>query len=312
MGYYLVTGAAGFIGAAVAKRLVDSGHEVVTIDNLTTGFRDAIPEGVEFIEGGCQDEASILALDNRMFDAIHHIAGQSSGEISYDNPIYDLQTNTQSTLMLLKYALETGCKDFIYASSMSVYGNQPDRAISEKELPVPVSFYAAGKLASEHYLRIYQKQGIRTTALRLFNAYGPGQNLENHRQGMVSIYLAMALRQKHIEVRGSKDRFRDLVYIDDIVDAFLASMNRDGEEFLSVNIATGVRTSVEELVNRIISSLSFDVSVEYNGSTPGDMFGIYGNVDYAREMLGWASKINLATGMQSMIDWAVALEKQNR
>ena len=96
---YLVTGAAGFIGAALAKRLIKQGNKVVTIDNLSTGFIESIPEGVIFIEGNCQDESIINQLFSYKFDAIFHIAGQSSGEISFEDPVYDLQTNTQSTLL---------------------------------------------------------------------------------------------------------------------------------------------------------------------------------------------------------------------
>ena len=107
---FLVTGAAGFIGSAVAKHLINEGNEVVTIDNLSTGFEENIPNGVKFYKGKCQDEKIINQLESYRFDAIFHIAGQSSGEISFDDPVYDLQTNAQSTLLLLKLALKTNCK----------------------------------------------------------------------------------------------------------------------------------------------------------------------------------------------------------
>lgn len=126
MASYLVTGAAGFIGGAVALNLLVAGHEVVIIDNLTTGFRGNVPVGAIFIEGDCQDETLYERLPKRDYVAIYHIAGQSSGEISFDNPIYDLQTNTQSTLLLLKLVLKTGCRRFLYAGTMSIYGDQPD------------------------------------------------------------------------------------------------------------------------------------------------------------------------------------------
>ena len=189
---YLVTGAAGFIGAAVAKQFIEQGSKVVTIDNLSTGFRGSIPEGVIFIEGNCQDKSIINQLNSYQFDAIFHISGQSSGEISFENPVYDLQTNTESTLLLLKYALKMNCKKFIYASTMSVYGNQSDIPIKEEASTFPQSFYAVGKLASERYLNIYSKYNIEIVALRLFNVYGTGQNIENLKQGKVSIYLAKA------------------------------------------------------------------------------------------------------------------------
>ena len=100
---YLVTGAAGFIGAAIAKKLIEENNDVWTIDNLTTGFINNLPEGIKFIEGNCQDDKSINQLENTKFDAIIHFAGQSSGEISFDDPVYDLRTNCESTLKLIHY-----------------------------------------------------------------------------------------------------------------------------------------------------------------------------------------------------------------
>lgn len=302
---YLITGAAGFIGAALAKRLIDQGNKVVTIDNLSTGFESNIPKGVEFIKGNCQDESIISKLKNYTFDTIFHIAGQSSGEISFDNPVYDLQTNTQSTLLLLKYAREKGCKNFIYASSMSVYGDQPDRPISEQDKPIPKSFYGVGKLASENYMRIYQQYGINCTSLRLFNVYGPGQNMENLRQGMVSIFLAQALDNNHIHVKGSKERFRDFVFIDDVVDSFIAAENKEHFKFDILNISTGTKTTVEELIKRIAGNLPNKPSVEFKGSTPGDQFGIVGSIKLANEILNWEPKYQLNAGISKMVKWAL-------
>ncbi len=302
---YLVTGAAGFIGAAVARNLINQGDTVVTVDNLTTGFREAIPDGVQFIEGNCQDSKIIASLQPFKFDAILHIAGQSSGEISYDDPLYDLQTNTQSTLLLLKLASETDCRKFIYASTMSVYGDHPDKPVAEEESTFPESLYGVGKIASEHYMRIYQQYGIETTSLRLFNVYGPGQNMKNLRQGMVSIYLEQALKNKHIIVKGSPDRYRDFVYIDDVVNAFLAALVKPQISHNIYNIATGVRTTVEELIGVIRKKLPFEVPVEYSGSTPGDQFGIYGNCSKSKKELNWHSEVNLDIGIERMVDWVL-------
>ena len=135
-----------------------------------------------------------------------HIAGQSSGEVSFENSIYDIESNVISTLCLLDYAVKTGCKRFIYASTMSVYGEQGNKEqFSEVDVARPKSFYAVGKLASEHYLRIYQEQhGIKYTALRYFNVYGEGQNLANLKQGMISIYLKQFIDDtfKEVQVKG--------------------------------------------------------------------------------------------------------------
>lgn len=304
----LVTGAAGFIGSAVARRLLKQGYRVITIDNLSTGFRDNIPEGTVFLEGDCQDSKVIEQLSEYDLDGIFHIAGQSSGEISFDNPVYDLQTNTQSTLMLLKLALEKGCKSFVYASSMSVYGDRLDGSALESDNPIPKSFYGVGKLASEHYLRIYADYGITTTALRLCNTYGPGQNLENMRQGMVSIFLKQALDDQHIHVKGSADRFRDMTYIEDVVDAFLMAYERQSAEYLCMNVTLNKKITVGELVDQMRLIVGGEISVEYSGSTPGDQFGVCGNNESIQKELGWKPKFDLEKGLTEMIKWAKSLK----
>ena len=306
MASYIVTGVAGFVGAAVARQLLNAGHEVVGIDNLSTGIRENVPSGSIFMEGQCQDESLYSRLPKREYAAIYHIAGQSSGEISFDDPVYDLQTNTQSTLLLLKYALQSGCTRFLYASTMSVYGEQPDAPVSETALLKPQSFYGVGKLASEHYLRIYRQYGVDSACLRLFNIYGPGQNMENLRQGMVSIYLAHALKNRHIHVKGSSARFRDFIYIDDVVDAFLALEKAVLGTSPVYNVGTGVRTTVVDLVNRIVALLPFEASVKYEGSTPGDMFGITGNCAKIKQEIGWAARVPLEDGLRRMVAWALA------
>lgn len=304
MSNYLVTGAAGFIGAAIVERLIAEGNTCTTIDNLSTGNMDHIPEGCKFIYGDVADDELINGLKEENYDAIIHIAGQSSGEISFDDPVYDLHTNTQSTLLLLKLAKEIGCRKFIYASSMSVYGDHNPPLCMESTNTFPKSFYAVGKLASEHYMRIYSEFGIACTALRFFNVYGVGQNLDNLRQGMASIFLAMAISKQHIHVKGSKDRFRDFVYIDDVVDAVLKSLNREcGYEVY--NVCTKVKTTVGTVVDTICDKLPYDVSVEYAGGTPGDQFGIYGDNEKIKQDLKWEPKTQFKEGLDKMIEWAL-------
>ena len=303
MANYLVTGAAGFIGAALAKRLRDENNEVVTIDNLSTGYLSNIPGGVRFIEGDCSDPLVYDQLEKMHFDVIFHIAGQSSGEISFDDPIYDIRTNVESTLLLLKYALKNNCKRFIYAGTMSVYGEKPDRPIREEESCSPQSFYGVGKLASEHYMRIYQKYGIESTSLRLFNVYGPGQNLENLRQGMISIFLAQMLNNGHIHVKGAADRYRDFVYIDDVVDAFIRCLRFEQSYGEVINIGTGKRTTVGDVVKALCLTQNKEISVEYAGNTEGDIHGIYADVSRMESHLGMKAKTPFDIGIERMLSW---------
>jgi UDP-glucose 4-epimerase len=304
---YLVTGAAGFIGSAITRQLIAHGNTVVTIDNLSTGKIDNIPSGCIFIEGDVFDSKIINELNTYSFDAILHIAGQSSGEVSFENPVYDLQTNTQSTVSLLNYAKNKHCSQFIYASSMSVFGDHDPPFVSENSPTMPKSFYAVGKLASENYMRIYNTFGIKCTALRFFNVYGIGQNLENLKQGMASIYLAMALQNKKIIVKGSKDRFRDFIYIDDVVDAVNLVLNQQvPSQFNIYNVCTGKKTTVEQVIECIKNELAIPIDVEYVSGTPGDQHGIYGDNEKIKRELGWAPKYSFEQGMKLMVQWALS------
>lgn len=300
----LITGAAGFIGAAVAQKFIDEGFRVITIDNLSTGSRENIPKGVEFYEGNVFDTKIISLLVNENFFAILHIAGQSSGEISFDDPEYDLNSNTTSTLKLLQLARQTNCKNFIYASTMSIYGLQPDEAIAEDFEPNPKSFYAVGKLASEQYMRIYSSKDLNCISLRLFNVYGPGQNMNNMRQGMISIYMSQALKNGSIYVKGDKDRFRDMVFIDDVVNAFWLATFKAKSGYSCYNVCTGVKTTVETAVNSIVSLIGKNISVVYEGTTAGDIFGIYGCNIKIKTELNWQPFINFQQGLSLMYQWA--------
>ena len=304
MAEYLVTGVGGFIGAAVAKALLDAGHRVVGVDNLSTGYENNIPPGTDFFKADCQDASLYDRLPDHNYDAILHIAGQSSGEISFDDPVYDLRTNAESTLHLLKYALAKNCRRMIYASTMSVYGMQPDHPVREDTLPVPHSFYGVGKLASEHYLRLYEQYGVRSTCLRLFNVYGPGQNMANLRQGMVSIFMAMMIADGHIHVKGSPDRYRDFVYIDDVVRAFLLCLQNPASSGGVFNIAGSGKVTVGEIINKMISLHHRPVTVKFEGSTSGDIPGIHANGSHAAKVLGYKPNTGLDAGLAKMYAWA--------
>lgn len=291
----LITGVGGFIGSHVARRFLAEGCSVVGVDDLSGGKRENIPDGVQFIQGDLKDPATIkrLPTDCRQ---ILHLAGQSSGEISFDDPVADLEMNVISTLRLIDYGIRHGAERIIYASSMSVYGSVPDAPISESHNAKPLSCYGVGKLSSEGYLRVYQNR-LPFVAMRMFNVYGPGQDLRNLRQGMVSIYLAQALVSGRIEVKGSLERFRDFIYIDDVVEAWYRASTRSEPINNVINIGTGIRTSVSELLRSIHDLLPNSTSF-ICGSTMGDQSGIYSNTDTMRNLLGYEATTRLDRGLQ--------------
>lgn len=306
MAKYLVTGGAGFIGAAIAKKLIKSGNTVYIIDNLQTGYEENIPKMAKFICGDFSQDSVINQLNNEKFEAIFHIGGQSSGEISFEDPEYDLNTNTLSTLKLLQYCVQTGCKRFIYASTMSVYGEYGGKEqFSENDETKPKSFYAVGKLASEKYMDIFSKQfGIDFTSLRYFNVYGPGQNLDNMKQGMVSIYLKQFLDDKYdvVEVKGDLNRFRDLIYIDDVVNATIGSLDNEKVSNQIINIGTGKKTTVGMILNLIKEYTGSSKEIVITNGTPGDQFGIYAD---NRKFLNSYNiqPVEFSKGLRQMIDW---------
>jgi UDP-glucose 4-epimerase len=301
----LVTGAAGFIGSKIAQKLNDLGYKTITIDNLSTGYRNNIPEDTIFIEGNCGEKRTIDKLNSYPLKGIIHVAGQSSGEVSFEDPEYDLVSNTLSTLHLLNFALESNIKNFVFASTMSVYGESTGLPVSEDTLTIPKSFYACGKLASENYLRIYSELGVNTTSLRLFNVYGPGQNMKNLKQGMLSIFLAQAIEKDKITVKGSGKRFRDFVFIDDVVDSFLLSyFNENYKGYEAYNVCNGIPIYVDSMITDMLSILNKVVPIEYKDNTPGDQFGIYGTEKKMRNNLGWKPKIDFENGLKKMVNWA--------
>lgn len=303
----LITGACGFIGSKVSSVLCNEAS-VTTIDNCRTGYVSNMPRNVRLIRGNCQDPDIIMQLENENFDAILHIAGQSSGEISFEDPIYDLQTNTQSTLMLLDYALKNRCNTFIYASTMSVYGDGHIAPVLEGDSLNPSSFYAIGKIASEQYLKLYSSYGLRTISLRLFNVYGPGQNMKNMKQGMLSIYLSQLVNNGKIVVKGSPQRFRDFVHIKDVTNAFHKALSIEEEGYSCFNIGSGNKKSINEIIEmmKVITEKNFPV--EYTAGTPGDMHGIVANIEKANNELNWQPNIDFEIGFTEFINWGFKKE----
>ena len=249
----LITGVNGFVGKNIARELVGSGHEIYGIDNLFNSHKDQLNKKINFLQFDISNKLWRDRLDGIMFDAVIHLAAQSSGEVSFEDPLYDLDSYVKGTMQVCIFCKENNIKKIIFASSMSVYGEKGGK-VSENEQTMPLSLYGAGKKASEDYLRIFSKlYGIKVIALRLFNIYGNGQNLTNMKQGMASIYLAQAIgNNKSIVVKGALDRFRDLIHINDVVKVIFNFLFKKNEKHFEVfNIGSGRKTYVSELINKI-------------------------------------------------------------
>tara|TARA_B100000073_G_C23460349_1_gene463103 strand:+ start:18 stop:593 length:576 start_codon:yes stop_codon:yes gene_type:complete len=187
---------------------------------------------------------------------------------------------------------------------MSVYGDikSNNEGVMESQYLLPKSCYGVSKLSSEKYLRIY-KNKIPFVSLRMFNVYGPGQDLSNLKQGMVSIYLAQAIKSSKVIIKGSLSRFRDFIYIDDVVEAWFRATIFTEVKNQEINIGTGTKTTVEELTKKIFKITNV-YDYEIHDETPCDQLGIYANVSKIKKILKIDKFVNLDDGLKIFYDWA--------
>jgi len=311
MSRIIVTGGAGFIGAHLTDRLVADGHEVIVVDNLTTGLRNNVNPNARFIEGSVADKSVVSEIPAEGATAVFHLAAQSSGEASFDNPYNDLQSNVAGTVLMLQLCKANNIKKFIYTSSMAVYGATSDTPLAEDSSCQPTSFYGVAKLASEHYIRLYSAQGVQTTIIRPFNVYGSRQNLGNMKQGMASIFLAYVLRGEPIIVKGSLDRFRDQTHVTDVAHALMGCLNNQAAVGGTFNIATGRKTTVGVLLSALLHAAGqpSNYPITYAEGTPGDIFGCYADISKAKHLLGWTPCVSLEDGLAEMYSFFAERER---
>jgi UDP-glucose 4-epimerase len=305
----LLTGGAGFIGSHLARRLIRDGHDVVVVDDFSTGRRENLPDACTVVEADVSAPASLAVLPLDV-QAVCHFAAQSSGPASAGMPYRDLQANAVSTLLLSRWCIEHGVSRFVYASSMAVYGNVEQLPASEEATPRrPRSYYGVSKLTSEHLLQIAAPEGLNHTCLRFFTVYGPGQDLDNLQQGIVSIYLAYMLRSTEVPVIGSLERFRDLIHVDDVVELCATVLARASTPSPVYNVGAGQPVTVRELLRRLIETLGLpeDFPIRELQGSVSDQFGLYADISRARAELSWQPRIDLPSGLRGMAEWARAV-----
>ena len=304
----LITGGAGFIGSSLISKLIKT-FDIYVIDNLSTGKLKNIERfnnKIKFFKKDCEDIFYINSLHHVNFYAILHIAGQASAEKSFEDPAKDIKSNALSTIRLLEFCVKNKCRRFIYTSSMSVYGNKNANA-KETDVLNPKSFYGLSKLVSEKYIQMYKKK-INFTIIRLFNVYGPNQNLKDLKQGMVSIYLSQFLDDSHkVVVKGSLKRFRDFIYIDDVVNFFDKIIKNKRTYNKIYNLGFGRKIFIYNLLNKIASIGNFKKKIKKRNQTPGDQFGVYANINKIKKELNFIPKINLDEGLKKTFIWAKKL-----
>ncbi len=288
----LVTGGCGFIGRNLVEKLKDLGHNVIVCD-----INPKSPDYVCDISN--YDE--LLKITEKI-DLIYHLAAQSYGYRSLVEPELDLDWNAKGTLNVCRFAKERGIKKIVYASTMAVYG-EGDWLRETDELN-PLSNYAISKLYGEICVKQFSQFEIDYTIFRIFPTYGPGQNLTNGRQGIAAVFVQQVVRGNKIDVTGPLNRYRDITYIDDNIDALILGMD-DRTSRETYNVCTNTKTYVEDIINKFIKYSGRDnFEVKNVGSEDGDQFGNTGDNEKLRS-LGWYPRVSVDVGLKKLYDYAV-------
>jgi UDP-glucose 4-epimerase len=302
----LVTGGAGFVGAALVRRLAAGGAQVSVIDDFSTGRLEALPDGGTVVRGSIADPETVrpLVADHPW---IFHLAAR--GIIaSTRNPREDFETNAAGTLNLLLAARECPVRRLVYASSASIYGNPRTLPINEDDGVAALSPYAVSKLTGEQYcLAFYESYGVPATIVRYSNVYGPGQRRDNPYCGVVTKFLASAAAGSPMQIHGDGQQTRDFTFIDDAVDATIIAGTHPRAEGEVFNVGTGIETPVVELARAIARALGVEPVVEHIDRRDIDNIRRRAlNIEKIRRMLRWSPQVALEAGLRRTVEAVVA------
>ena len=311
MAKYLVTGGAGFIGCNLVRYLLDKGQDVVVLDNFATGKPENIADfkdAVAFIEGDIRDRET---MDRAVGGcaAIFHEAALGSVPRSVEDPATSHDVNVNGTLTLLEAARAAGVKRVIFAASSSAYGDREESPKHEAMRPLPISPYAASKVACECYLQAYAAcYGMETLSLRYFNVFGPYQDPEGPYAAVIPAFVARLLRKQKPVVFGDGEQSRDFCYIDNVCEANWLAARAPAEvcDGAVMNIACNRATSLNEILDQLKELMKTEVEAEYTDTRPGDVKHSLADVSLAKTLIGYEPEVFFAQGLAKAIDWYTA------
>ncbi|GIV63378.1 MAG: NAD-dependent epimerase/dehydratase family protein [Chloroflexota bacterium] len=308
---FLITGAAGFLGSALANRLVQEGHSVRGLDDLSTGDPSALSPEVHFVRGDVNDRPKLWTLLQEI-DCVYHLAAKVLVPESVLYPREYNEVNVGGTVTLMEAMRDVGVRRVVFISSGAIYGNQETQPVSEEAIPNPRSPYAVSKLAAEYYVKtIGRLWGIETVCLRVFNAYGPGQHLPPVHAPVLLNFLRQALQNGTLVVHGDGTQTRDYVYVDDVVQAMIAASTAPGVDQMTINVGSGVETSVRDLVKVVISVTGSEPEVVYNPRSDGGPARMCADLKRAASLLNYHPSISLETGVRLTLERDSRLRPRN-
>lgn len=298
----LVTGGAGFIGSHIVDALVQQGHKVVVVDDLSTGFAQNLNPHARFYEMSICNPQLAEVFEQEKLEVLNHQAAQMVIQRSVEDPIFDAEQNILGSLNLILNCIRFEVKKIIYASSGgAVYGEPEYLPVDERHPVNPISQYGVSKHTVEHYLHLYCVQyGLDYVVLRYSNVYGPRQNPEGE-AGVVAIFARHMLRGESPTIFGPGDKTRDYTYVADVAMANLLAMQRDGKGIY--NIGTGVETSDMKMFDTLAEILGYQGAPHCGQVRKGEIYRICLNSSKASRELGWQPQVSLKEGLLQTVGY---------
>ena len=316
MATYLVTGGAGFIGSHLIDALLERGHTVLCVDNLSTGKIENIAhvelnDRFSFFKADIRDLESMRSLMKGV-DFVFHEAALGSVQRSVDDPLTTHEVNATGTLNIFIAARESAVKRVVYASSSSVYGDSETLPKVESMMPAPKSPYAVSKLVGEHYASVFTDlYGLEVVSLRYFNVFGPRQDPFSDYAAVIPIFIRQLLRGESPTIFGDGAQSRDFTYVGNVVRGNLLACEAKGARGKVFNVACGERMDLNILLNHLKSLLApYKDGVEaldpiYGPPRPGDVKHSLAGIDVARTWLGYTPEFSVEEGLKASIKWYV-------
>ncbi len=300
---FLVTGGAGFIGSALANQLVEDGHDVLVLDDLSNGERERLSPAVLFTRGDVNDIPRLWSQLHDV-DCVYHLAARVSVAESLLYPVEYNRSNVSGTVSFMSAMRDSGVKRVVLASSGAVYGAQEQQPVSETAAIYPDSPYAVSKYAAERYMQtIGRLWGIETVALRIFNAYGPGQPLPASHAPVVPRFLQQICSGGSVVLFGDGGQSRDFVYISDVVAALKRVASADGIDGQVINIGSGREVSLNQLVDRMEAVSGRKANRLYNRERAGGVSRLTAEIGLAEQLLDYRPRVSLQEGIGRMLNY---------
>jgi nucleoside-diphosphate-sugar epimerase len=303
---YLVTGGAGFIGSHIAERLAQSGYAVRVLDNFITGREENLApfqEGIELLRGDIR-ELNVCQMAVKDVDYVLHQAALPSVPRSIEDPLLTNSINIEGTLNMLIASRDEGVKRFVYASSSSVYGDDPNLPKKEGAEGNQISPYAVSKLVGEKYCQVFSHvYGLSTVCLRYFNIFGPRQDPHSLYAAVIPKFITRLLNGEAPVVYGDGEQSRDFTYVSNVVDANLDAARAPGLSGAVFNIGCGSRITINALVAILLEIMKTDLGPSYEKERPGDVRHSFADITLAEKALRYNPQVQIEEGLVRTVEW---------